>query len=185
MDALSQTNSDGASGGMANVGAARHSNRRNRARRAITKPAFVAVLGALGLVALYLGLITLAQGWDHALRQLSEDRYYIVPIVAGFGLQLGLFTHLRTMGQHASAGGVTTSTGTSTAAMLACCAHHLGDLVPLVGLSGAALFLNAYKTPLLWLGITMNVIGIGYLVYQIERQRQHKPRRWIAYSDKQ
>ena len=43
--------------------------------------------------------------------------------------------------------------------MLACCAHHLVDLLPLVGLSAAAVFLNVYKTPLFLLGITMNVIG--------------------------
>jgi hypothetical protein len=34
---------------------------------------------------------------------------------------------------------------------------------PLIfGLSGAAIFLNAYKTPLLWLGIVMNLFGIAY-----------------------
>jgi hypothetical protein len=56
--------------------------------------------------------------------------------------------------------------------MLACCAHHLADILPIVGLSGAAIFLNAYKTPLLWLGILMNLAGVAYLIYKIRQQRR-------------
>jgi len=55
--------------------------------------------------------------------------------------------------------------------MLACCAHHLTDVLPILGLSGAAVFLNAYKTPLLWLGIVMNLAGIVYLLRQVWQQR--------------
>jgi hypothetical protein len=130
------------------------------------------VLAALALVAFYLGIVTLAQGWGHAVQQLGDDLPFVGAIVAGFGIQVGLFTYLRGMHVHAAAGGVATSTGTSTAAMLACCAHHLTDVLPIVGLSGAAVFLNVYKTPLLWLGIVMNLIGILYLVRKIHLQRK-------------
>jgi hypothetical protein len=68
---------------------------------------------------------------------------------------------------HTTAGTVATSTGTSTVAMLACCAHHLTDVFAILGLSGAAIFLNVYKTPLLWLGIVMNLFGIAYLLWKI------------------
>jgi hypothetical protein len=51
--------------------------------------------------------------------------------------------------------------------MLACCAHHLSDVLPILGVSGAAVFLSAYQTPLLWLGLAMNLAGIGYLLWQI------------------
>ncbi|MHB1415103.1 MAG: hypothetical protein ACYC1C_07600, partial [Chloroflexota bacterium] len=63
------------------------------------------------------------------------------------------------------------STGASTTAMLACCAHHLGDLLPILGLSGAALFLNEFKTPLLWLGIIGNLAGIAYFVSRVRLNR--------------
>ena len=59
----------------------------------------------------------------------------------------------------------------STAAMLACCAHHLADILPIVGAAGAAAFLNAYKVPMLWLGIAMNLFGIIYLLRKIEQHR--------------
>ena len=56
--------------------------------------------------------------------------------------------------------------------MVACCAHHVVDLLPLVGLSAAAVFLNAYKTPLFLVGITMNVIGIVVITRQLQRARR-------------
>jgi hypothetical protein len=60
--------------------------------------------------------------------------------------------------------GLAASTGTSTAAMLACCAHHVSDVLPFLGVSGAAVFLGANKTPLLWVGLAMNLAGIAYLL---------------------
>jgi hypothetical protein len=56
--------------------------------------------------------------------------------------------------------------------MQVCCAHHLTDVFAIIGLSGAALFLNLYKTPLLWLGIIMNLFGIAYLLWKIREQEQ-------------
>ena len=56
--------------------------------------------------------------------------------------------------------------------MLACCAHHLVDLLPLVGLSAAAVFLNAYKTPLFLVGIGMNLIGIIVIGRQLRKARR-------------
>ncbi len=142
------------------------------ARRTWLRPLIFGGLAALGLLAFYLGIITLAQGWGHAIEQLAVDRWYVSAIIAGFGTQVGLYTYLRSMHTHAMAGGVAASTGTSTVAMLACCAHHLTDVFAIVGLSGAAIFLNAYKTPLLWLGIVMNLFGIAYLLWNIRQQRK-------------
>lgn len=144
------------------------------------RPVGFGVLGAAGLLAFYLGMITLAQGWGHAVQQLAEDRWFVGAVMAGFGAQVGLFAFLRQLhARHAAAAGsVAASTGTSTAAMLACCAHHLTEVLAVVGLSGAAVFLNAYKVPLLWLGIAMNVAGILYLARQI---RQH--RRMACHAD--
>lgn len=137
------------------------------------RPILFGVSAAIGLLALYLGLISLAQGWSHATQQLSLDRWYVGAIALGFGTQVGLFTWLRALHTAAmTAGGVVASTGTSTAAMLACCAHHVADLLPVLGLSGAAIFLNDYKAELLWLGIVMNLAGIAYLAYHIRSQRQ-------------
>lgn len=136
------------------------------------RPYLIGLLAAMGLIAFYLGIITLAQGWAHALQQLGEDRLFVGAIALGFGAQVGLFIRLRQIHARASAGGMAASTGTSTTAMLACCAHHLTEILPVLGLSGAAVFLNAYKAELLWVGILMNLAGASYLLWKIQRAKR-------------
>ena len=135
----------------------------------------VGVVGAAALLGVYLGIVSLAQGIEHAFEQLATDAVFVGFIAAGFGTQIALFVELRTVDRRhrAAATAVTVAgTGTSAAAMLACCAHHLVDLLPLVGLSAAAVFLNAYKTPLFLVGIGMNVIGIVVIARQLQRARR-------------
>ena len=146
----------------------------------LLRPFAFGLLGALALLGVYLGLLTLAQGWTHALRQLAEDGWMIGAITAGFGAQVGLFTYLRRLQAHAAIGGVAVSTGTSTTAMVACCAHHLADVLPVLGLSGAAIVLNAYRSPLLWLGVVMNLAGVAYLLLRISQQRRSARTRLAA-----
>lgn len=134
----------------------------------------VGLVGSAALLTLYLAIIGLAQGVEHAFEQLAVDAPFVVLIAAGFGTQIGLFAELRAVDRHhrASAAVTVAGTGTSAAAMLACCAHHVVDLLPIVGLSAAAVFLNAYKTPLFLVGIGMNIIGIVVIARQLQRARR-------------
>ncbi len=132
------------------------------------------VIGAASLLGVYLAIISVAQGVDHAFEQLSADSLFVGLIAAGFGIQIALFAELRAVDRHHRAAAAVTAagTGTSAAAMLACCAHHVVDLLPLVGLSAAAVFLDAYRTPLFLVGIGMNVIGIIIIGRQLRRARR-------------
>lgn len=132
------------------------------------------LIAGIALLGAYLAIISLAQGAEHAIAQLVADAPFVGLIAAGFGIQIALFIELRSVDRrHRSAAAVTAAgTGTSAAAMLACCAHHLVDLLPLVGLSAAAVFLDAYKTPLLVLGIAMNVVGIVVIARQLRLARR-------------
>ena len=132
------------------------------------------VIAAAGLVVLYLAIISLAQGAEHAFAQLAADAPFVGLIAVGLGTQVALFVELRAVDRrHRAAAAVTAaSTGTSAAAMLACCAHHLVDLLPIVGLSAAAVFLNAYRTPLFLLGIGMNLVGVILIARQLARARR-------------
>ena len=134
----------------------------------------VGALAALALLATDLGIISLAQGPGHAVDQLASDARFVGLISAGFGTQIALFVELRRIDRRHRAGAAVTaaSTGTSGAAMLACCAHHVVDLLPLVGLSAAAVFLDAYRTPLLLLGLAMNALGIVVIGRQLRRARR-------------
>ena len=143
-----------------------------RPRRAMAFPARAVafgVFGSLGLLIFYVGTIALLQDWEHALTQLAEDVPFVAALVAGFGVQVGLLTYTRALAAPAGKAGVAVGAGTSGVAMLACCAHHLTDVLPIVGLSAAATFLGAYKEPLLWLSVAVNAGGVLYLVRQLKR----------------
>jgi len=131
-------------------------------------PVGAGLLAGLALVSLYLGLVSWAQGFAHARQLLWDDRYFVAAIAGGFGAQAGLFVHLRSVMARrsaASAAGITaTATGTSTVAMVACCAHHLTEALPVLGLSGAAIFLNDYRIPLMAVGLGMNALGVAVMV---------------------
>lgn len=136
------------------------------------------VLGALALVGVYLGIVTWAQGADHALELLWSDRLFVGFISAGFGTQVGLFTYVRLL-QRAMARESVALAGAGTAAssvsMVACCAHHLADVLPIVGLSGIAMFLVEWRTPLMLLGIGTNLAGIVVMLGQLRRIRAGYP----------
>jgi len=145
-----------------------------RLSRTLVIPILAGLLGALFLSGVYLGIVTLAQGWQHAVELFWQDKFLVAPILAGFGTQIGLYTFLkvglrkaaRGAGAMAGAGG-----GTSTAAMVACCAHHVTDILPLVGLSAATTFLANYKVPFMLLGLAMNMVGIVIAVRTIRKAR--------------
>jgi len=139
------------------------------------RPIFFGLLGMAGLMILYLGLVSLAEGWTHAVELLVEDAWIVGPILVGFGVQMGLYTYLKTVAQAAARGtGALAGAGggTSTAAMVACCAHHVTDVLPLLGLSAAATFLAEYRIPFMVVGLVTNLIGIGVIGYLILRQRR-------------
>jgi len=136
------------------------------------------ILGSALIASFYLGILTWAQGWDYASSQFSRDRLYVVPIILGFGIQAALYTILRfrlfipvTSTGHT---GVLmgTSGGTSATAMVACCIHHVTDVLPILGLSAAASFLTRYQRPFMLIGLAMNLIGICVMLFALYRERQ-------------
>lgn len=145
--------------------------------RRLAWPVTGGVLGALALTALYLGIVVLAESWTHALDLFQEDAPFVVPIILGFGIQVGLFVYLK-LGLHLpdgtrAAGALTgTAGGTSTLAMVACCAHHVTDVLPLVGLSAAAVFLAEYKIWFMAVGLAMNIVGIAVMLRLLRQERR-------------
>lgn len=157
--------------------AANPAAKRNPARRwrQWLWPVLAGVAGAGFLTGVYLSIVTLAQGWQHAVELLWQDRFVVAPIIAGFGTQVGLYVYVR-VGLHAAGHGTGAMAGagggTSTAAIVACCAHHVTDLLPLVGLSAATAFLANYKVPFMLLGLAMNLVGIGVALRIILKEKQ-------------
>lgn len=136
-------------------------------------------LGSIGLLLFYFLVMGVSSGsWSATLSQFKDLWYWMVILSAGFGTQIGLFVYLRNcvknpQGLHHSKKVAATSTGTSAVSMVACCAHHLSDVLPIIGLSGAAVFLTKYQIPLIILGIAMNMFGILYMLQQIKKVKAH------------
>ena len=136
------------------------------------------LLGSAFIASFYIGILTWAQGWDYASSQFVRDRWYVVPIILGFGVQAALYSILRfrlfipiTSTGHTGAM-MGTSGGTSATAMVACCIHHVTDVLPILGLSAAASFLTRYQRPFMLVGLAMNLIGIGVMLFVLYRERQ-------------
>ncbi len=98
-------------------------------------------VAAAGLLAgVYVAVVGGASGLDHLAGQARADWYLLVPILAGFGVQVALMAELRQRRRQARLAAAATggAAGTSAVGMVACCAHHVADLAPLAGLTGAA-----------------------------------------------
>jgi len=141
-------------------------------------PLGAGVLGAIFLTGVYLGIVSLAESPEHALDLFWQDKAFVIPILLGFGTQVGLYTLLKKglyMPMHLPAAGATTAAGggMSTMAMVACCAHHVADMLPLVGLTAAATFLANWKIPFMVVGLLTNLIGIAIMLREILKARRH------------
>lgn len=144
----------------------------------ILLPLGAGVLGAIFLTGVYLGIVSLAESPGHALDLFWQDKAFVIPILLGFGTQVGLYTLLKKglyMPMHLPAAGATTAAGggMSTMAMVACCAHHVADVLPLVGLTAAATFLANWKIPFMVVGLLTNLIGIAIMLREILKARRH------------
>jgi Cu+-exporting ATPase len=132
---------------------------------AIARPAGAGA-GAFGaLLVLYFGALTLVSGWSFTLSHFSEFWYFIVPLAAGFGLQVALFLKLReVVGRAKQAGTVIAASGaTSTAAMISCCAHYLANVAPVLGATGLVAFAAQFQVEFFWVGLAFNAAGIAFV----------------------
>jgi Cu+-exporting ATPase len=136
------------------------------------------LLGSALIAAVYLGLLTWAQGWGYALGQFRRDGAYVWAIIIAFGVESALYSILRLhlfmpVASTAPAGAMVGATGaTSTTAMVACCVHHVTNVLPILGVSAAAGFLARYQRPFMLVGLAMNIAGILAMLMILYGQRR-------------
>jgi hypothetical protein len=137
-----------------------------------------ALIAGGALVGVYAVTLSLLNGPAYALDTSVALWYWITPLVAGFALQVGLFGYSRTLamaGASPHASGVVASGGASAVSMIACCAHHLVNVLPLIGLAGAALFLASYQSLFLLAGVLSNAVGTVYLLGEMQKHGLYAP----------
>jgi len=141
-------------------------------------PLTAGLAGALLLTGLYFGIVSWAESPQHAVELFWEDRWIVFPIILGFGVQAGLYTILKlrlfvpvatisASGPMIGAGGTT-----STVAMIACCAHHVTDVLPILGLTTAATFLAQYRIAFMLVGLGTTLIGILMMLFILLKERR-------------
>ncbi|GAB6088466.1 hypothetical protein JCM12856_00590 [Spirochaeta dissipatitropha] len=102
-------------------------------------------------------------------REISRVWYWVLLLSTGFGLQSGLFSYIHASMRKKSLTAELAASGTiSSGAMLACCAHALVGLLPLLGLSGLAVLLARYQLQLILSGILSNAIGFTVMMGTIK-----------------
>jgi len=135
--------------------------------------------GVAFLTLLYLGIVSLAESPQHALELFWDDRLIVFPIILGFGVQMSLYVILkkRLFVPVANTGPSTaiagTSGATSSLAMIACCLHHVTDVLPILGLTAATTFLAQYRIAFMLVGLSMTWIGVVVMLVILFRER-HK-----------
>jgi len=140
-----------------------------------TRAVRIGLLSAGLLAAGYSLIIGLSsRSWSHLLSQWRSDLWFIALVAVGFGTQMGLYSHVRRVirGDRAGAAVAAGGTATSTTAMVACCLHHLADVVPFIGLSAAATFLIQYKAYVVALSLAANAAGIVLMLRALGHARR-------------
>ena len=137
------------------------------------RPVLIGFGAGLLLLAFYFGILTLSQGFQHAVEQSAKMWYWLLALAVGFGVQAGLFEFIRKslQARRAATASVAASGGISAGSMAACCAHHLSDVLPLLGLSGLAAFLVNYQLFFIIIGLMANAVGITIMLETIQDQR--------------
>lgn len=132
------------------------------------------IAGAIGLFLFYyIVLYLVTKDPAHPINQMKLYQPWMSLLILGFGIQTGLYYLLRkgvrfriSRGDKREAGAITgTGATVSGVSMAACCAHHIVDVLPVLGISGAALFLTEYQKELLMIGVLVNVLGILYMFW--------------------
>ena len=133
-------------------------------------------IASIALLLFYFVIVSVAESYAHAVGEFLSLAYLMVPLVLGFGIQVSLFSYSRNyvkmMGSSAS---MTASGGLSTGSMIACCAHHITDLAPVIGVAAAASFLTAYQTPFIVIGLLSNMVGITVILSVMQKHGIYNP----------
>lgn len=131
----------------------------------------------------YFSIVSLAQDFSHAVQTFKDLRYWITALVGGFGIQGGLYYYIRSSlrAKKSSTASVAACGGMSTTAMAACCAHHLSDVLPILGLSAAAAFLAEYQVLFILIGVLSNFVGVVFMLRVIQEHALINPEGRFAF----
>lgn len=126
------------------------------------------------LVAFYFATLTLLINFSYAVDQFFTYWYLMIPLVLGFGAQVTLYSYLTGFPKgHAGGASLAASGSVSGVSMVACCLHLLAPLIPLIGFSGAMIFLSEYSVGFLVLGLFSSLLGVFIMLGIVRKCSLH------------
>ncbi|HEY0825046.1 MAG TPA: hypothetical protein VGD76_14755 [Ramlibacter sp.] len=139
------------------------------------RPATAGVLAGSLLLAFYFGTLAALSGWEFTVSEFRRYWYFIVPLAAGFAVQVALYLKLRRLaGKDGESGGVVAASGTtSTAAMVSCCAHYLVNVAPVLGATGLVAFAAQFQVEFFWVGLAFSAAGIAFVAWRLRQAAAH------------
>ncbi len=133
------------------------------------------IMALTGLLLFYLLFLGLIESFELAFYVIRDDVFFVAAISLGFGVQMGLLSYSRRIQILAQSKKVvalgTSGTGASSLSMVACCLHHVSDVLPFFGISAAVLFFENYRYPFMWMGVLANLVGIILMVRILHKNR--------------
>jgi hypothetical protein len=133
-------------------------------KKVVTNSVLIGFLAGIGLLSIYFFVVSIANSFSHAVDEFLRIGWWIAALVIGFSVQVGFYFYIREVIKIKRLVGATSSVsaagGISTTSMIACCAHHITDVLPIIGLSAASIFLNEYQKVFLLIGVLSNLVGI-------------------------
>lgn len=140
-----------------------------------TRPILFGASAGIVLLAVYFIVLALVSGWAFTFQQFDQFWYFVVALALGFGVQVALFVRLRQVIRHdgQSGGVVAVSGGTSTAAMISCCAHYAVNVMPVLGATGLVALVAQYQTELFWVGLAFNLAGVVFIGRKLVLATRH------------
>ncbi len=147
-----------------------------------SKFAFKGLLASTSLLAFYFIISSILGGFKFAIDNFIQLWYWMVPLTIGFGVQIGMFFYVKEEMHKKATAEAVASTGVSTTSMIACCAHHIADIAPFLGITALGLFLTKYQSTFLLGGILSNILGITYMASMINTKLSKSKLRIFFYS---
>lgn len=137
-------------------------------------PALIGITACALMLGIYFVVVGLISGLDFAIEEFLMFRNYLTALAIGFGIQVGLYVHLRALvARHGASTRVLAVSGTtSTAAMVSCCTHYLLNVLPVIGVTGVLTFVAQYQIEFFWLGLAFNAAGILYIARKVFMARK-------------
>ncbi|SNQ60143.1 hypothetical protein [Candidatus Methanoperedens nitratireducens] len=134
--------------------------------------------GAAGLLVVLfnISIASLAEGsFEKGYEVFLANGIFVYLIPLAVGVQMGLFRYHRNLINGNVSGSEKAGmagSATSSLAMLACCLHHVSDLLPAVSfILATSSFLTEYKDTIIIIGLSVNMAGSAYIARAILKDR--------------